>query len=302
MMKQLYHVCYSSPDEVMFRDEYDFCMYINVLGLRACSDDIDLIADAELTEHVHECMRTDNPRKKVGYIRHSYTSHFNARYHRTGRLGEEGCFCSLLQGPRHITACLSYVLRNGLHHGLAASAFGYKYSSIHEMFRKELKMMQLYNPEAKLKLPRKSIYPEEYKMDDNGIFLRSSFMEIGLAESYFISPRNFLYMMNRLSDDRWKNEQLVDNTSDPPITLAEAEPTFLEKEIAELADNESGRKYDPSKMDDLALCHLIDKQIVPLYNARSIYDIPRRTRCDIANDLAVRYHLPRKQIARCMVV
>ncbi len=139
-------------------------------------------------------------------------------------------------------------------------------------------------------------------MDSNGIFLRKSFMQLLLAESYFVSPRNFLYMMNRISDDRWKREQAADETNDPPITLVEAEPTFYEKEIAELADNETGRRFDPSKMDDIALCRLIDKEIVPRHKARSIYDIPRHKRNDIANDLAARYHLPYKQIARCMVV
>ena len=301
-MKQLYHVCYSSPDEVMYRDVYDYCMYINVLALRTFSDELRLLADAELSDHAHHCMYTDKPARKCGDIRHSYTSHFNARYHRSGRLGEIGCFCSPLSGQRHITACLSYILRNGLHHGLAASAFGYPFSSIHEMFTKELHMNTSYSPNKKLKLPRKSKYPDEYRMDENGIFLRSTFMEIGLAESYFISPRNFLYMMNRPSDERWKNEQMADNTSAEPITLALAEPTFLDREIAELADNETGRRFDPSKMDDLALCHLIDHEIVPSFKASSIYELPRTVRTDIANSLYSRYHLPRKQIARCMVV
>ena len=272
-MKELHHICYTSHDEVMYRDKQDHDMYINLLALRVFSGDIDLYADAEMSDHTHLCARMDKPSVKCGWIRHSYTSYFNAKYHRIGRLGEPRCFVSKLVGQKHIATAISYILRNGLHHGVAATAFGYPYSSIHEMFANDIIVPGGRYSSEVVWLPEKSQYPKTYVMNEKGMFLRSSFMEIKAAESYFVTPRNFLYMMNRLSDDRWKNEQLGDGNSVPPITLASAEPSFLDNEVADLLSNETGRRFDPLKLDDLELCRIIDTEIVPKYNVHSIYKI-----------------------------
>ena len=40
-MKESYHICFTSHDEVMFRDEEDHGMFVNLLALRAYAEDAD---------------------------------------------------------------------------------------------------------------------------------------------------------------------------------------------------------------------------------------------------------------------
>jgi hypothetical protein len=44
-------------------------------------------------------------------------------------------------------------------------------------------------------------------MNEDGMFLRESFMEIPQLELLFVTPRGFLYQMNRISDEIWQKEQ-----------------------------------------------------------------------------------------------
>lgn len=53
-------------------------------------------------------------------------------------LGETSPFCLEVVGSYHLQTALNYVLRQGLHHGLSTSPFGYPHCSANAFFRKEL--------------------------------------------------------------------------------------------------------------------------------------------------------------------
>ena len=107
-------------------------------------------------------------------------------------------------------------------------------------------------------------------MNEQGFFTRQSFMEIRRAEQYYGSPRNYLYQINRLTDDSWTRDQMDEGTG-TPVTIYNIEQAD-EKSVAQMLKNESGRYYNRSRLQDLDVCRLIDgnypayKSIMPKNN------------------------------------
>ena len=150
-------------------------------------------------------------------------------------------------------------------------------------------------------LPRFADFPDSYQMDERGVFLRRSFMEIRRVEQYYASPRNFLYQMNRLTDETWVEEQKKDGTG-KPITLADVEPGLDEKTIAQLLNNEHGRNFSRTRLQDQDVCRLIDRELLPGYGVPSVYFLSASQKNRIAATLQNEFHLPEKQIRRCLVI
>ncbi len=304
-MKESYHLCFTSHDEVMFRDAEDHGMFLNILALRGFALETEVECEAEMSTHVHMNAFTAQPGRFAGQVRMSYTKWFNAKYGREGRFGEKYTFISKVEGFYHQLVVFSYILRNGLHHCAAATAFGYPYCSVREQFADDLGMAQEVaghwsKEEMASILPRYSEFPDEYQMTAQGVFLRRSFMEIRKVEQYYATPRGYLYQMNRLTDESWSREQLQDQTG-PPITLRDVEQAD-ENTVAQLLKNESGRGFKHGRMQDLDVCHLIDHDLLPGYGVQSVYQLTATQKQRIARQLFYEFHLPEHQIRRCLVM
>ena len=126
-------------------------------------------------------------------------------------------------------------------------------------------------------------------------------MEIRQVELFYSSPRNFLFQMNRLTDKTWEEDQKKDGTG-KPITLADVEPSLDDKSITQLLNNEYGRNFNPSRMQDLDVCRLIDRDILPGYGVTSVYFLSSTQKKRIARMLKEEFHLPDHQIQRCLVL
>lgn len=305
-MKESYSICFTSHDEVMFRDEADHGMFVNIMAIEGYRTDSEILSDAEMSTHVHLNTFTRQPMVFAGRTRMAYTKYFNRKYGRKGRMGERGTYVLRVNGFYHQLVLLNYILRNGLHHCAAATAFGYPYSSIHEVFAEDLGWIRqpaVYTSRSDMGtfLPRFADFPDSYEMDGQGVFLRRCFMEIRRAEQYYASPRNFLYQMNRLTDESWTEEQKRDGTGSP-ITLADLEPGFDEKGVAQLLNNEYGRNFSRSRLQDLDVCRLIDRDFLPGYGAPSVYCLSDTQKKRIARTLQNDYRLPEKQIRRCLAM
>ena len=302
-MRSTYHICFTSHDEVMFRDDADHGMFLNLMALRSFSHETAILADAEMSTHVHLGVFTDRPQAYAGDLRMSYTKYFNRKYGRSGRLGQKYTFQLRIDGMVHTMVMLNYILRNGLHHGAAATAFGYPYCSVRDLFAEDIGLqteqaVPMSRADMLVYLPRHAEFPDHYQMNGQGIFVRSSFLEIRMAERYYVSPRNYLYQMNRLTDDSWAREQEQDNTG-AALTLGDIEQV-RGQDIGQLLKNESGRYYQRTRMQDLDVCRLIDKDILPPLGLSSVYQLSDARRDRIARQLAFEYHLPEYQIRRCL--
>lgn len=304
-MKESYHICFTSHNEVMFRDEEDHGMFVNLMALRGFAEDTEIIVDAEMSTHVHQNIFSARPMRYASNIRMSYTRYFNHKYDRKGRLGEKYTFLLKVDGPVHQMVLENYILRQGLHHAASATALGYPYCAVRELFAQDIGLQaDLPVPMSRSYmatfLPRYAEFPDQYQMTEKGVFARSSFMEIRRAEQYYVSPRNYLYQMNRLTDDSWIQEQLKDN-SGKPISLADIEHAD-EHSIAQMLKNESGRLFSHSRLQDLDVCRLIDNDLIRSYGASSVYHLTDSQKQKIARTLSYDFHLPQHQIRRCLVL
>lgn len=280
-------------------------MFVNLLALRGYAMETEVECEADMSTHVHMNVLTAQPSRFAGQVRMSYTKWFNTKYGRRGRFGEKYTFISKVDGFYHQLVVFNYILRNGLHHCAAATSFGYPYCSVREQFADDLGMehevaANWTRDEIASFLPRFSEFPDEYQMTARGVFLRRSFMEIRKVEQYYVTPRNYLYQMNRLTDESWAKEQQQDQTG-PPITLRDVEQVD-ENTIAQLLKNESGRNFKHGRMQDLDVCHLIDHDILPGYGVQSVYQLTATQKQRIFHQLSNDFHLPEHQIRRCLVI
>jgi len=312
----------------MCRSEEDFNMGFNCLAIAAMETESRLLADGHLSNHFHCGVCTDDPVELMKRRRYAYTRYFNRKYSRIGRMGEKHPFISEIEGARHETACLAYVDRQGMHHGLADTAFGYPHCSANVIFAKELgKEMnaELLSPRFRSRyLPEDVHVPEKYRMSSSGLLLREDVIDVGYVEEIFHTPQAFLYNMSRKSDSKWEEEQKEDDNGCPPLTLETMEPSSLNLDFKELRSNEYGRR-EYGRLNDIELCRLIDGFYTPTWLRSSdafgsVYLLRESDRAAMANriwqdsrkqwrdlpepwkGLAARKTITLEQLSRCAVV
>ena len=306
-MRNLYHLCVASHNEVLFRDESDFIAFTNLMALATFKTNEELLADALMSTHFHLAVMSHDPAPFIARLRHSYGRYFNYKYKREGRLGPKGFFQTGIIGTKHRNAALSYILRNGLHHAQSATPFGYRHCTVNCVFNKEMGRPPVRHTitsraEIASYLPRHSEFPDHFVMNEDGMFVRESFMEIPQLELLFVTPRGFLYQMNRISDEIWQKEQMEDNSNEPPITLGTIEHPFDKQSVSSMLECEKGFRYNPSALNDVEVCNIIDKQLIKRFGKSSVYALSDAQKLKVAQVLRNDLHLPQHQISRCLVL
>ena len=304
-MKKSYHLCISSNDEVMFRDEEDYNRGFNIFALALYKTGSTGLVESFMTNHVHQLIQTDNPDKFMEAFRMPYSKYFNNKYHRTGRLGEKHHFSIEIKGLYHHLAAISYILRNALHHGIAPIPYAYPHSSVNVIFQKEMGK----RPETDLIPPssyyrhigRNAIYPNTYKMNSSGLFLRESVLDIVQVENMFVTPRNFDYYMGRRTSEDWIKEQEKDHICLQPITLDLIESNVQMNSLNDMLIYESGRS-DYRKRSDIDLCREIDHLVKTEMQSESIYTISFEEKMLLAKRLQSQHHIGEAQLCRCLAM
>lgn len=289
----------------MFRSRADFIRGINCLCLAAHYTEAILLAYVFMNNHVHIIVRTEDPERFMMKFRYAYNKYFNAKYHRRGRLGEEQFFKIELEGLYHLLTAIAYVLRNPVHHGICATPFGYEFSSIRGIFRKEFGWQTaegiLPRKSAYQFIPSRSVLPERYQMSSEGMILPETVIDAQDIEHQFSTARSFLYYMNRLSGEEWIREQQQDQTGLPAITLESIEEGVRFHDLNTMLRNEHGRA-NYSAMTDIMLCHEIDNTIVPGYGVSSVYQLSIGQRENMVGLLRRRYGVSVTQAKRCLAI
>jgi len=310
-MKTLSHLCYTSHNEVMFRNADDMDYAFNSLCSALYKTGSICLAETFITTHHHGIYITSCPRELIRTHRISYTAYFNHKYGRSGPLGESGFFKQEIDGIRHQVAALSYVLKNPVHHGIAATPFAYPYCSANAYFRKELGKdttpRLLTAEQIRQVLPRRAEFDPAWKMGTEGVFLRESVIETAIVENLYGTSQAFNYMLSRKSGEDWIKEQEKDGPSFSPVTLDVIESPVLagdpdrENSVFEMLRNEKSR-FAPSVMTDIRLCGIIDAELAARKDPRSVYQISREEKTALANSLYKRFHCSPAQIRRCLVL
>ncbi len=285
----------------MFRDEEDYIRGNNCLCLAVHKTDSSLLAYVLMSNHIHIGIRTEAPELFIKAFRYPYNRYFNQKYNRSGRLGEKHCFTIEIEGLYHLLAAISYILRNPLHHGVAATPFGYRFSSISALFRREFGRFtepELMPVRSQYRYtPAKEPLPKGYKMDISGLILPESVIDIADMQHQVSTARSFMYYMNRISGEAWENEQREDRTRMPPITLNEIERGVRTHDIRTLLSNEHGRA-NYNTVSDIQLCEEIDRSILKC--TRSVYQLSDKEKLQIADMLVRKHRISDEQIARCL--
>lgn len=272
-MRKTYHICIASHDEVLYRTEADMIRGFNCLAETVLFTESRLLAEGFMSTHRHIIVQTDDPVYFVQRDRYAYSRYFNARYGRSGRLGERNAFITEIDGLVRLLTALNYVNRQGLHHGLAATPFAYPHCSVNSYYRKDFGKVSpneslLMPPKLRQRfLTRNVIVPERYRMDQNGLLLREDVIDTGYVEQIYISPRNFLFQMNRVTDERVEEDQRKEESDTPIITIDLIEQGVPDADRKQLLLNELGR-VNTSLITDLDLCRLIDAYYVPRMKGR----------------------------------
>ena len=261
----IFHVCLSSHEEVMFRSASDLIMGFNCLAAAAISTESRLLADGFMTTHYHFLVQTSSLKELLYRCRYSYVRYFNSKYQRKGRLGEHNFFILEADGFHHTLAALNYVNRQGLHHGLAATPFGYAHCSANSYFRSDLGKTWtpplLPDKYRNRYLPSNIKIPAKYRMSADGLLLREDVLDVAWVEQHYVNPKNFLFQMNRIADRNDIDNQEKENRL-PPVTMETIEAGVPDFVLNEAKTNEYG-KVNRSNMPDLELCSLIDGKLLP---------------------------------------
>lgn len=306
-MKKYYHICYTSHQELLLRTPEDYYQMVNRIALTAHSLGADVLADAELSTHVHLVVITDSPVEFLRRLRQSYTKYFNDKYHRSGRLGDKAPFAEELCGKYRLLAALTYVMRQGVHHFLSTTPFGYEFCSSRSVFGDEFR----WNKDRKLctsrmeiakRLPKRRMFPDSFVMDENGMVTRESFEGITYTENIFGNASNYLYQLGRITDERWIEDQRRDDASAPFVTLSSFERGFSKADVDKMMTNERGYKFNSSTMSDVKLCELVDGQLISKYRVKSVYQLTPAQRDQVAVLLKHKYHINESRIDRCLPV
>lgn len=302
-MKKTYHLCLSAGNETLFRDEEDYNRGFNSLALALYKTNSTGLVESFQSTHFHLVVQSENPADMMYAMRQSYSKYFNRRYQRSGRLGEKHHFQLEIAGLHHHLAAMTYVLRNALHHGLVPIPYAYPHCTVNAIFRKEMGKTHIekeLNQNSFYRfVGRKAEWPSHYRMNDKGLFLRESVLDIVQVENMYATPRAFNYYMSRKSGEEWEKEQEKDNIGASPIRLEDIEQGINGQTKEKMLIYESGRS-DYRKISDIDLCHEIDRNIIPKYGKTSVYHLSRTEKEQIGEFLFRTFRIGEAQIRRCL--
>ena len=302
-MKKTYHLCLSAGNETLFRDEEDYNRGFNSLALALYKTNSTGLVESFQSTHFHLVVQSENPADMMYAMRQSYSKYFNRRYQRSGRLGEKHHFQLEISGLHHHLAAMTYVLRNALHHGLVPIPYAYPHCTVNAIFRKEMGKTHIekeLNQNSFYRfVGRKAEWPSHYRMNDKGLFLRESVLDIVQVENMYATPRAFNYYMSRKSGEEWEKEQEKDNIGASPIRLEDIEQGINGQTKEKMLIYESGRS-DYRKISDIDLCHEIDRNIIPKYGKGSVYHLSRTEKEQIGEFLFRTFRIGEAQIRRCL--
>lgn len=303
-MKKTYHLCLSAGEEVLFRDLEDYNRGFNCFAIALYKTVSSGLVESFMSTHSHQLVQTEAPTDLMYFFRMSYSMYFNRKYHRSGKLGEKNHFTMEVVGYHHILAASSYVLRNALHHGISPIPYAYPHCSANAIFMKEMgksPCQRLIDPRHYRRFIGKNAeYPASYKMNESGVFLRESVLDIPQVENLFVTPRAFNSYMSRKSSEEWEAEQGKDKNGKAPINIATIESGVITESTEKMLIYENG-KTDYRRPSDIDICTEIDRNILPKYGKTSVYMLTRQEKQQIAEHLYRNLHIGERQIRRCLV-
>ena len=143
--------------------------------------------------------------------------------------------------------------------------------------------------------------PDGYRMDKSGLLLRENVTAVKQVELLYGTPRGYLYYMNRLSDEKWLNEQKEDKVDGPLITMDLIEQGVSLTSAEDLRIYEKGRA-NYNQISDIQLCEEIDKIVVEKYKVPSVYCLPYSQKQELYCLVREVFRVGEVQARRCLAM
>lgn len=285
----LIHICIKSETEVMHREEDDYRCGISKMALVASRTGTIIYAYAFMSTHIHIVAETRNVSRFVSNFKNAYTRWFNHKYCRVGRLGEKRCHIEYLDNPNRALRAINYVLRNPVHHLVCDTALGYEFCSARYVFQGTIcRGDATVSRRTSRYYPSRHPLPGNMYLNEQGMISPECFLDRATVERIYISPRKFLFHINRPSF-----RDLAED-GERPLSIGDIEPGA---NLEEIRKNEMERSVK-GNTTDIDVCRIIDKEIL---TDRTYAQLSIQERTDVARQLARRPDiLSQKQIFRCL--
>lgn len=307
MKGRLYHICYTSHQEVICRKHADYVRLFNCIAQAIINTGSILVTYSIMSNHIHLAVVTDDAGRLVQRIRSSYAQMFNDVYRRTGMLGDQGYYKLHLVGRLHVAAALSYILRNPVHHRVCANPYAYQYSPILLYFNYAGTSLQDAGMQVSYARSRKAVrrnnhIPYNISFDRFGMMDVASVTDTEVLEGYFGSYRAFQYGLSRGDYDRWTEEQVGDREGVPPVTISSIEPYLSQREIGNVTA-QSMSWFRDAGLSDMELCMLIDGQYLSDFNRQTYTELTDSEKIRIARCILKEYaRVSIRQLGRCLCI
>lgn len=302
----LFHICFANHSEVLFRKEVDYITFINIIATESDKQDVAVRVYACMSDHVHLAVYAKNIASFTSNIIRRYTHYFNQFYKRRGSLIDDDVFISKILGPNHEQAVYSYIIRNPRHHDVCESALGYGFSSgkyyFSEAFGRDFPAVYLSS--AKALISHRYDVPQNCRVLPGGMINPADWLDIAGVERVFGTFKNFSYnISHRKSNEDWLREQRDDakyfqGEVFEDVTLYTVEP-FYRNDTQKMISTEIF-SYKETGKSDLAVCSIIDNNIVSRFGVSSFYALTteqkRACRKILRNEFNV---FNESQICRC---
>lgn len=131
--------------------------------------------------------------------------------------------------------------------------------------------------------------------------MRENITAVKQVELLYGTPKSFLYYMNRLSDDKWLDEQKSESQNSPLITMELLEKGVLLTDPGYFHTNEKGRQ-NYRQVSDIDLCEEIDSLVVKQYKSRSIYTLLYSHKQELYHMIRELYHVNEMMARRCLAM
>lgn len=304
MKGRLYHLCFTSHQEVLCRNHSDYVRMFNCMAQAIINTDSQLITCNVMSNHLHMAVITENAGRLMQRLRSSYTQMFNEIYGRSGMLGDPRYFKLLLVGRIHISAALSYILRNPVHHNVCANPFAYPFSPIQVYFNNHRKPLQetdsgLRSARSKKTIRCKNVIPGNIGFDARGMIDMSTVINTDILEGYFGSYRAFQYGLTRNDYDRWQEEQEREQSDVEPVTLTSIEPHLPLETIGKMTDQNLSWVREHS-VTDLELCTMIDGFYLSDFHKKSYTELTDSEKVKVARKIQEGIRVSPQQLGRCL--
>lgn len=297
---KMFHVVLSSATgEVICRDEADYTMLENLVGISAIKCGMRVAAYAVMSNHVHVALLSEAAESFIKRVKLGYVRYFNSKYLRSGALFKGQVYSEPVLGYMKQRVVLSYILRNPIHHGICETAFEYGHSSINAYFQNAQCMVQsmITGRDSQFHAVRIGSRYVRYPVDSKGRMIFKHFVDSGWVEHVYRTLRSFINFMNRWNTEDWEREQKSLDPDQAPVSLCDVEPGFrMELEMMRAYERGTYRLH----VADVKVCEYVDNVLLPMLRVPSYTCLRADDVGWVVRNVKDKFHVSSAQAYRCL--